>query len=449
MYRYLENDDLVPQPRASFVYSPSWSKGTVFRGGAGLFADLYPAYFSGTMAGNAPNVFAATLRTGLVNTGGAGSAPAIASASAAAFQSRFAGGATLAQLQQAVAPAPFAAPTYYSLPSTVQSPRFLEWSFEVEQQLGARNLITLRYMGNHGYDIFLRNPNVNANADPGSFPNGFAGLPAAAPDPRFAVVTQLTNSAWSNYHGLTASFRRGFGNGFHGQIAYTWSHALDTVSSGGLTYFSYDSVESQINPYGVRSLNYSNADYDVRHNVVADFIWEVPVKFSRAVARAAFGGWSLGARLNAHSGLPFSVINSEVYVGGSFGGSILADLIDHGIRTTCDHAAVDHPCFTAAQPADTQANLGNLPRNPFRGPGMSNIDSSLWKAVSIGERVRMTVGASAYNLLNHPNFGDPNTDVSASGFGLIKGTTASPSGPFGWYGGPSGRAVVLTAKLAF
>lgn len=50
-------EPIVPQPRFSLVYNPGWSKGTVFRGGIGIFSDLYAAFFAGTMAGNPPNVF--------------------------------------------------------------------------------------------------------------------------------------------------------------------------------------------------------------------------------------------------------------------------------------------------------------------------------------------------------------------------------------------------------
>src|SRR4029077_3756564 len=121
----------------------------VLRGGIGLISDLYPASFAHSLGGNPPNVFVSTIRTGLINAGGPGSAPAIAAASANAFISGFAAGETLAQLQQAVAPAPFAPPGYFSIPPTVRSPKFLQWSFEMQRQIGAKNVLALRYNGNH------------------------------------------------------------------------------------------------------------------------------------------------------------------------------------------------------------------------------------------------------------------------------------------------------------
>jgi hypothetical protein len=213
--------------------------------------------------------------------------------------------------------------------------------------------------------------------------------------------------------------------------------------------FSYDL--GQVNPASLRSLNYSNADYDVRHNLTADFIWEIPLKRKNRFTDAVFGGWSAGTILSAHTGTPFSVTNRGTSLSASFGGAVLADVLDPNVQTVCGHSAINTPCFTASQfaPAATQANFGNLPRNSFRGPGYFNIDSSLFKTVLLRERMGLTFGASAYNLLNHPNFADPNGDISNPGLGLITSTASNPSGPYGLLGNPSGRALVVTGKLAF
>ena len=447
---------IVPQPRLSVAYNPAWSRQTVLRGGVGLFSDLYPASFLGLMAANPPNLFASTIEAGLVNTAGADSAPAIAAASANAFQSQFASGATLSQLQQAVAPTAFAAPNYYSIPSILRNPKYMEWSLDVEHRFDPKSVLDIRYQGNHGYDIFVANPYLNARANPATFPDGIAGLPTAVPDPRFGAILQYTNDGYSNYHAMVAEFRRGFGHGFQGQISYTWSHALDTLSNGGLLPFAFDlsrggSLTTQINPSDLRSLNYSNADYDVRHNLTADFIWEGPVKLKRHWISTALGGWSVGTRVNAHTGTPFSVTNAQITraLAGSF--AVLADVIDARIGTTCGRSAIDTPCFSPTQfaPPTAQADLGNLPRNSFRGPGFFNIDSTLYKTLPIGERMRFTFGASAYNVLNHPNFADPNADVSFPGLGLITSTVGGPSSPYGSYGGPSSRTVVVTGKFKF
>jgi hypothetical protein len=448
-------DHIVPEPRVAVVYNPSWSRHTVIHAGVGSFSDLYPALFAGTMADNAPNVFNALITHALVNTGGPGSAPYIASNSARAFQGGFASGAMLSQLQQAVAPALFGPPQYNSLPQIVRSPRYLEWSLDVQHRFGANNVLTVRYSGNHGYDIFLFNQNVNAAFDLANYPNGFAGLPPAIPDERFSGINQLTNNGYSNYAGLSTTFRRAFGHGFQGQVGYVWSHALDNVSNGGFGLFAtgfspYDSIVSQITPGDPRALSYGNADYDVRHNFTADFVWNIAVKFGNRAVNSVFSNWSLAGKINARTVTPFTVYNSQVTISSSFQGYVLADLVDPNVRMSCGHSAVDTPCFTADQfgSAASQRDLGNLARNSFRGPGYFDVDASVYKGLHPGEHIRLTVGASAYNLLNHVNLANPNSDVGGGGFGSITATASGPSGPYG-YGGLSSRAVVMTGRLTF
>ncbi len=444
-------ESVVPQPRLGITYNPNWSKNTVIRGGIGLFSDQFPAFFSASIFGNSPNVFTPTIRTGTVNTGGAGSAPAIAIATASAFQKGFASGATLAQLQAALAPVAFTPPGYFSVPSTLNNTKYLEWSFEIQHQFLTKNVFTVGYVGNHGYDVFVRNLKVNGNAA-----SGFGGLPTTAPDPRFRIVTDLSNNGWSNYDGLTVSYRRAFGFGFQGQIGYTWSHALDTVSNGGLSlFYSGDSLTSQNNPFNLRSLNYSNADYDVRHSMVADFVWELPMKSSNQIVNGVLGGWALGGKIFARSGTPFSVINSRIAgtLGPAVGGNVLATLLDPNIQTSCGHANIDTPCFTTKQFATlaTQTNFGNLPRNSFRAPGYTDVDTSLYKTIAIRERAKFILGASAFNVMNHPNFGSPAGNVAVGGLGLISTTVTAPTSPYGSFQGSavSGRVLVVTGKFQF
>ena len=449
-------EPVVAAPCLGISYNPSWSKGTVLRGGVGLFSDVAPGFAASSVFGNAPNVFTPNVRTGTIDFGGAGSAPAISQATGKAFQSGFANGATLAQLKAALAPVTFTPPAYFDIPSELRSPKYIEWSFEVQQQMGPKNVVTVSYVGNHGYDVFVRNAKVNANYSASAYPNGFGGLPAAAPDSRFNIITSLTNDGWSNYDGLSVQYRRALGFGFQRQFGYTWSHALDTVSNNGLTlFFSGDSLTNQINPFSLRSLNYSNADYDIRHNFTADFVWEIPARFQHRALSTVLGGWSVASKVYARTGTPFSVINSRIpgRLSPSTGTTILAALLNPAISSSCGASAVDTACFTTSQFATlaSQTSFGNLPRNGFRGPGYFDWDSSIYKTIRLAEHARFTVGASAYNTFNHPNFGSPGQNVAVPGLGLITSTVSSPTSPYGSFQGSavSGRVLVVTGKFHF
>ncbi len=95
--------------------------------------------------------------------------------------------------------------------------------------------------------------------------------------------------------------------------------------------------------------------------------------------------------------------------------------------------------------------FGNLPRNSFRGPGYYDIDYTIYKVIPIRERFRFQIGASFYNIMNHPNFGAPNFAANAGGFGSITSTVSPPTSAYGSFQGSavSGRVIVTTATLNF
>ena len=95
----------------------------------------------------------------------------------------------------------------------------------------------------------------------------------------------------------------------------------------------------------------------------------------------------------------------------------MADVLDPNISTTCGRSSTAKPCFVAGQFADgaAQTDFGNRPRNSFRGPEFFGLDTSLYRMLRVGEKTRLFLGASAYNLLNHPNFANPNGDAASSG----------------------------------
>jgi hypothetical protein len=449
---YYNVEKLAVLPRLGLTYNPRWSSKTVFRGGVGLFSDLPATTLVTNLVNNSPNVFTPSVRTGTVNSGGAGSAPAISQATGAAFRSGFANGATLSQLQAAVAPVTFTPPPYFVGPSTLMSAKYVKWSFEVQQEITNRTVLTVSYVGNHGYNELLENLKVNGYASASAYPNGFGGLPSTAPDSRFRIVTQLTNSGYSNYNGLTFALRRGLGFGFQGELSYSYGHARDAVSNGGAgEYFNYnDSLTSMVS--SVVSKNYGYADYDIRHNVMMDFTWEIPVKGKGRLVQETLGGWSLGSKWYIRTGTPFSVYNSKIpgRLGTNIGGAVLATVLDSSVSRSCTD--ISKACFTTSQFATstTQTDWG-VGRNSFRGPGYFNFDLSAYKSFSMGEHVRFRIGANAYNFLNHPSFANPAGDVGGSGLGTITSAGTPPTSPYGSFQGSavSGRVVVLTGKFTF
>jgi hypothetical protein len=452
---YYSVDRVVPQPRLGVVWSPrGGNNSTVIRAGFGLFADLAPAFLASNLYGNAPYPYGAFINQG--QEVGPASDPNSAAAAAQnqfnAFKTGFLGGSTLAQLNASV-PGGFGPFGYFSIPQHFGTPEYAEWSFEIEQPIGSKNVVVATYSGNHGYNLLVQNGFVNAAA----LGAPLAGVPSAQPDPRFSAITEIGNQGVSNYNGITFQFRRAFSHGFQGQINYTWSHASDDISNGGsgLPYtFTANTVTSVVNP-NIKA-NYGNSDYDIRHSVTGDFVYDTPWRFSHRALNYLLGDWTLSSKLYVRSGVPETITDSKL--GNIFQGTLSGSLTPTAISAIpgkCGTGAINGatPCLSASQflPAGAETALGNIGRNTLVGPGYFNIDTTLYKNFAVTERIKFVIGASAYNLLNHPHFADPSSNLASGAFGGIYGTVSPPTSAYGAFQGSliSGRELVLTAKFKF
>ena len=440
-------EGIIVEPRFGIVICPFGSGGTVIRSGAGLFANAPAGSVAASVFGNSPNKFSPNVGFGTVGPASdPTSSQAAAIASNQVFQNGFAQGYNLAQYQAALGKVPFAVPGFYVTPGHFRTIKAIEWSFEIEQPLSPHNVLVIGYSGNQGYD----QPQTNAGgndyiATPSRYPRGFPGLSTTPPDPRFSTITQSLTSGYSNYHGMTVQMRHAYSRGFQGQASYTWSHALQLGAV-----------------YDPNNLNYGygNTNFDTRHNLTADLVWNSPKQRLR-ILEVALGGWTVGIKLYAYSGRPFSVTNGQIpgLLSATFGGSVLADLLDPSLLGK--HCTdVNAPCFAATSFAASSANaanpvqqtdFGNVPPNSFRGPGFRNLAAQVTKTVPIAERARFQIGASAFNLLNHPAFAVPNGNVASGSFGTITSTVSSPTSIYGTGQGAivSGRVLVLVAKFSF
>jgi hypothetical protein len=444
---YKNFEAVLPEPRFGIVVTPFGGGKTVFRSGVGLFSSLPTASVVSNIFNNAPNKFSPTVGFGNVGLDtDATTSQAAALASFNTFEANFAKGATLAQIQQALGKISFTAPNYYSPAEDFKPPRVWQWSAEIEQPLGNRDVLAVTYAGNHSNNIPVSNTMMNNfNANASKFPAGFLGLPTAAPDPRFATVTQVTLKGYSNYNGLSVQLRHAYRWGLQGQIGYTWSHGM------ALTAF-YD-------PKNL-AFGYSNTGLDNRHQLTADLVWTMP-KLRRSLLDRTIGGWTIGGKLFAYTGRPFQVTNGQLggQINANYSGTILADMVDpNAFGTHCGKSAINTPCLTQSQFIVTttsnlaaQNNYGNVEPNVFYGPGYFDIDTQVTKTVRIKERMNFQIGANMYNTLNHPNFGQPNGTATGATLGTITGTVSQPVSIYGSGQGAivSGRVIVATAKFTF
>ena len=140
-------------------------------------------------------------------------------------------------------------------------------------------------------------------------------FPTSEPlDQRFGNVTEFQTGANSIYNGLQTVYTQQWG-GLTLRGNYTFSHCLDEVSNGGLLAFSTQGLESPLP--GELSRQYASCDYDVRHNISAFGMYQVPFHSGNPILRQVFGGWSFSETGFLHSGLPFSVLSQQYSANGN------------------------------------------------------------------------------------------------------------------------------------
>ncbi len=444
-------DTVDVAPRFGFAWSPGGSDKTVVRGGFGIFYDAFPSIFGDNAMNNFPNVIPITVGNASwadqTNPTGAWQT---ASSSAAALRNGFANGASFNSLS-ALLPGIFSAPNMNTFVGNFKTPRYQEWSLQLQQQLDDKSSITLGYVGNHGLDQPVTN-----------YPNaalGAAGFPASPLSGNFATVAEVYSGAVSNFNGLTASYQRRMTYGFTVSASYTWSHSLDEISNGGnLPYNNSTSIVYQINPFCLACGNYGNADYDIRNSFNASYVWQTPWKFGNKFANGAFGGWTLSQNFFARSGLPLTVLDSTAQAGNytvNGSGPIPAEIVGAG-QGNCNQYGLNCLNPGGFVTANGLTSFPNQIRNQFRGPGFFDSDFSVNKNFKLTERLAFGIGANLYNVFNHPNFASPvdlwqGTGANAGNFGQVLATTAPPTGPYGSFftGLPSGRIVQFQGKLVF
>ncbi len=452
---------LVWEPRVGIAWTPTGSGKTVIRTGAGIFADELPGALAEDAAFNAPNLNAFTVGNGALAPGVAGSLFTTASAANQALLSQFKSGGSFNSISSTVPG--FAAPNFFSFPNAFHQPTYYKWNFEVEQALTANMGLTVNYSGMHGTQIPVADEGLNGYCPLSVCTSGFAGLPTAAPNGALGTVTQYLTGGVSNYNGVTISLQRRMSQGINFNVNYTWSHAFDDVSNGGVANIPFGilvtdpSVTLLQNPYSIRG-NYGPSDYDVRDYFSASFVVDDLFRKARFHwgPNRIFGGWMLSSNWFWRSGLPFSVVDNsalDALLGSNYDGVIFASPVTR-IPGACGNA-VNTPCLSTSQFAPaangTPTGFGTIGRNSVYGPHFFDADISLMKDVAITERVHFQFGAQAYNVFNHPNFDQPVNDISNPQFGMSIAAVGPPTSLLGSFvgAGSSPRFVEIKGLVRF
>jgi hypothetical protein len=325
----------------------------------------------------------------------------------------------------------------------LRDPRTYMWNGSLQQNLGDNRSVQITYVGNIGSDL-LRNemltPEMGGNAN-------------------FQYLDVTTNHDHSNYNSLQLEFKQNLWRRLQVLATYTWSHALDNGSGVALP-IPYSTV---YNP----SLDYGDSDYDVRNTFSNAITYELPtVTAGNSVLRYLANGWAADSLFRSNSASPLTV-TTGVYSFGLIYNNTAINQRPNIVPATPfylhDANAPGGRIINAAAfstPASSFSQ-GDLARNAIRGFGVWQEDFALRREFPIHDNVSLLFRAEAFNVFNHPLFGDVGVNdgrniLTSPYFGISSETLASSLGGGGADGGFSSlyqigapRSLQFAMKLRF
>jgi hypothetical protein len=309
------------------------------------------------------------------------------------------------------------------------------WTASIQRKLPLNILGTISYLGNKGTDVLTT-----------TYVNLVNPLTGVAPYPAFGPITWRGDVGNSTFHALQFNARRAFQNGFLLSMNYMWSHSINDGSIGG---GESDTPQDSF----CRSCDKASSDDDVRQVFNLSAVFQLPFGAGKhylsspGVARAILGGWTLSGIGSSQTGLPvnISLTRSNGSVPGDDAVGSQRPNYNYGVSLTPSGGSTPEEWINpAAFSTPAAGTFGNLGRNAFRAPGITDVDLSLAKDVSFLERVKLRLRADLFNVQNRAQYGAPNANLSASNFGVITSTISSYA-----TGRGTPREFQLSAKVSF
>ena len=300
------------------------------------------------------------------------------------------------------------------------------YTLRIERQLASRTVVAASYIGSQAHHLLAL---VSANpgnpqlclATPGCGP--FSDRWSRGPfDPKyFDAVTYQKTIANSRYSALQLSLRHETPR-LQLRASYTYGRAMDQSSS----------LAEPLDPADPRR-SWALSAFDVRHNLVASYRYELPLDGVLGSGGDA-SGWYLSGTVRLASGLPVTLYNNT---DSSLLGTIPNGINNNGVDTlnvapgnlalNGDPRRSPYAFNAALFSIPPLGQEGNTPRRFFAGPGLANFDMALEKLCRLSRSTSLSLRLEAYNVFNHPQFFGPaavNGNISSSSFGRIVAANA-------------------------
>ncbi len=314
------------------------------------------------------------------------------------------------------------------------------YNFNIQQEVKGGVVLSAGYYGSVGRHLRAR---TNQN-QPVAGIRPYLKLSATSPIQANAAtavnISRADSVGSSSYNALWLVATKSFHSGLSFNMNYNWSKSLDTNSLGSQGGYTF---QDSYNPGN----NYGPSDFDTRHHYAANAIYTLPFKGHRLTE-----GYSLSTIIQYQTGNPVNLTNTSTFTGvsGVIRPNLVGPIVTQKVQTALTNVTFIQStvCSATLLPPNcsfqnTTASLGNMSRNKIVGPGFADIDLSAQKETKIFEGISFKLRLDAFDLLNHPNFGQPSGNTTSGSFGQISSTRFATSD------GGSSRQLQVSGKFIF
>jgi hypothetical protein len=329
------------------------------------------------------------------------------------------------------------------------------WNLNIQQQVTRSTALMIGYFGTKGTHLEI-DRNINQPINPAlafttpallsnrplqTLANTIGAIPAGTT--LSSSILEHDSSSNSTYNALWVTANKRLSHNLQFNASYTWSHSIDNNSRNNEGISLQDSNNL--------AAERASSDFDARHRFIVNGIYDLPFKGNRATA-----GWELATIFSVQSGNPFTVNDGGAGASNLNGGALFGQVTTVRPNVTGPVTVTNNPTgwltMTPGALVNPITGFGNLGRNTFVGPGWQDIDFSMVKNTKVTERLNVQLRADAFDLFNHPNFGQPTANPGTSAGALFTGATTFatvsntrfPAGDSG-----SSRQLQLALKLIF
>ncbi len=302
-------------------------------------------------------------------------------------------------------------------------PVVYQWSLDVQRRLFGGMVLSVGYVGSKTSHL---DNTVEYNSPDPAFNTATSTLQSRRPVP-FVVDNGITRplsrlrwldsggNAW--YQGLQFNLQKRFSNGFSFTVAHTFSKSL--MEGYGRNEGDGYNPNAYQNPRN-RLADKARVGFDVTHNMVANFVYELPMvaALKKGIAGAIFDGWQSNGIVTLRTGFPMTVTQGAITNTANVtirpdriaDGSISNPTVNQWYNpdafriVSCQNTAIPEIC-----------KYGNSALGILEGPGFKNVDFSLFKNFKITERFRIQFRGEMYNIFNTPQFARPNGTLNTGG----------------------------------